>query len=670
VLATFGYQIHGDNIVECERTFNYVVLAISPIARDIVGPKGSVTCPAYEIELQSGDKLNFTFLPGFGERRWNQDILKFVQSSGGRLREATDAIVTVLKDGTEKPLFSMEFCGALPAGNNAWQRHGRAFSFAHAGIPYFYLAELGGYELTSDRERKAERWPNPAVPFSFFSMTHYHGSVCLPVYEANSGARSETTSHYSSIFGKEDFLDYVRLAITDELPDKPAQKLGEKCIALVELLAASKKRPDGLTKSQWGEARKAVEAGEALTRYLASKAPIAWRKTAYIAALTKSAREFMTFGAQNSLGLTSKTLPLSFVPREHRPTFAAGVQRIYADLGAEAATWIAKTTADLAIAWVMGFKPRGDDARPDRGLPPLARMLIGDKTDLLAFVYGPAPVSHWKKLGGSPGQLAGENGLWEAVLGVSDALLCDSATMPAGSQRCILKPSWEASFPQRKETLHVNPVVLSHSEHDVDTALHVILASLGSEIVFEGMCNPPGGDWSGVSFVWSKDVGEHRWLTLPRVTAEGAKRPDHVFGLFGLGDSSLCLCVESKERPRSLEPGIGHRLISYTKALFAGSPSIWRRNAAEAWDIYTGDWKLLPSEFVSMGAYIADAAAPFGSVPPNTDLDILCGFVFYKDNPRCVAHVRALTQHGGRVLDHIIEAIGDSPFVEFRKAKN
>lgn len=75
--------------------------------------------------------------------------------------------------------------------------------------------------------------PNPAVPFSFFSMTHYRGSVCLPVYEANSGARAETTARYSSIFGKNDFLDYIRLALTNETTATPARLLGEKCVSLV-----------------------------------------------------------------------------------------------------------------------------------------------------------------------------------------------------------------------------------------------------------------------------------------------------------------------------------------------------------------------------------------------------------------------------------------------------
>jgi hypothetical protein len=668
-LGTWDYRIHGDNIVECARTFEYVALAIRGLVRAAEGPVGSVTCPRYEVELRSGDKLRFTFLPGFGERRWAQDILGFVKSSGGRLREATDAIVTMLREGAEKPLFAMEFCGALPAGNNAWQRHGRAFSYCHAGIPYFYLAELGGFELTSERKRKAERWPNPAVPFSFFSMTHYQGSVCLPVYEANAGAKGETVSRYGPVFGKDDFLDYIRLALTNEMPTKPALELGEKCFGLVELLAAAKTRQDGLNKSQWGAARKAVERGESLTAYLSAKAPLAWRKVAYIEALTKSARVFMDFGAKESLGLTSNTLPLSFVPGARRAEFGAGVGRIYRDLDDAVVRWLRTETRDLAIAWVMGFKPRGDDARPDRGLPPLARMLVGDKTDLMTFVYGPAPPSHWKLLKESPVELAASNGLWDAALGVSDGLLLDSATMPRGAPRGLLREFWASSFMQTAQVLNVNPVVLSASEQDVDTALHVALTMLGSGVVFEGMCNPPGGDWSGVSFMWAKDGSEYRWLTLPRVTAEGSKRPDHVFGIFGLGTVALCLCVESKERPGSLEARIGPRLMSYTRTLFGSAPSIWRRSGDEPWAAYEGNWAMQPLEFASMGAYIANPGAPFDLVRSDSGLDILCGMEFTENMARCVAHVRALTATGRRVLAHIIAANVDDSFIRFEEAK-
>ena len=51
------------------------------------------------------------------------------------------------------------------------------------------------------------------------------------------------------------------------------------------------------------------------------------------------------------------------------------------------------------------------------------------------------------------------------------------------------------------ETLEPSPLKIG--ENDVDTILHTIFTQLkSSEIkIFEGMCNPPGGDWSGISHV-------------------------------------------------------------------------------------------------------------------------------------------------------------------------
>src|SRR5690606_25570898 len=118
-------------------------------------------------------------------------------------------------------------------------------------------------------------------------------------------------------------------------------------------------------------------------------------------------------------------------------------------------------------------KPGGDDARPDRGLSPLARMLIGDACDLMTFVYGPAPVTHWNELANNPVALARRNGLWEAVLAVSDGVLVDSVRKPAGTPRGYLKDAWAAVLDEEQIPLRVEPKVVSLGEQDVDTALHV-----------------------------------------------------------------------------------------------------------------------------------------------------------------------------------------------------
>jgi len=621
--------------------------------QDIAGPSVSVTCPEYTVKLKE-HALIFQFLPGYGDRRWNQDVLAFIQRSGGRLREAADAIVTLIKNGQEQPVAAIEFCGALPAGNQAWQRQGRAFSFAHAEVPYFYVAELGGFELDADRGRKAERMPNPAIPFSFFAMTNYQGSVCLPVYEANAGATVKTIKRFGTIFGKDDFLEFLKLAVLGDATERSASALGKKCVALVKLLADSKKRQDGLRGDQWKQAHDAVLSGESLPDFLSRNARLSWKKTAYIDGLTDKAKQFMALGTEESLGLTSTALPLSFVPKERRAAFSTKAKKLYPDMNNDFTAWLANGDRHLAISWVMGFKPRGDDARPDRGLPPLARMLIGDDCDLMTFVYGPAPETHWNELSSNPVALARRNGLWEAVLGVSDAVLVDSSTKPVRTPRGYLKDAWAAVLNEENIPLHVEAKVLRFGEQDVDTALHVALESLGHDIVFEGMCNPPGGDWSGISFRWDGSEPEHRWLTLPRVSAEGAKRPDHVFALFGHGDRPVCLCIESKELARSLDANIGPRLTLYTKVLFDSAPSIHRRAKIAPWAIYGDKWKCRDVAYVSAGAYLAAAASPFHGLPDGTNLDIQIGVNFAQDGKTCTLHLRGDTGAGKALVGYLV----------------
>lgn len=646
------FHIHGDNIVECVRAFDYIVSGLGNLVLEIVGPSLSVTCPVYTAKLD-GRELVFQFLPGYGDHRWSQDVLAFIQRSGGRLREAADAIVTLKETGNEKPIVAIEFCGALPAGNQAWQRQGRAFSFAHAEIPYFYVAELGGFELDADRGRKAERMPNPAIPFSFFAMTQYQGSVCLPVYEANAGATVETIERFGPIFGKDEFLEFLKLAVLGDATEQAASGLGEKCIALVELLANSKKRQDGLTGDQWKEAREAVLDGKSLPDFLAENAQLPWKKTAYIDGLTAKAKLFMALGAAESFGLTSNSLPLSFVPKHRRLIFSQKVKALYPDLSDPFTAWLAKGDTHLVISWVMGFKPRGDDARPDRGLPPLARMLVGDGCELITFVYGPAPTIHWNDLAKNPVELARRNGLWEAVLGVSDAVLVDSATKPADTPRGYLKEAWAAVLSEVQVPLDVEAKVLSFGEQDVDTALHVAFESLGADVVFEGMCNPPGGDWSGISFRWDSGEPEHRWLTLPRVSAEGAKRPDHVFALFGHGDRPICLCIESKELARSLDANIGPRLTRYTEALFESAPSIHRDKKIAPWVIYGDEWECRDISYLSAGGYLAKADDPFRGLPEGSGLDIQIGVEFSTEGQKCTLHLRGDTDAGKSLVGYL-----------------
>lgn len=175
-------NIHGDNIVECERALSLCKKSLK-LKNIKLAPDSTVFCPAYTAENDSSN-FKFTFYPGYG--RWNFDILQYLQTNENSLREAPDVLITEIADDKEIPLLAIEYCSALPAGNQAWQRSGRGYSTGMSKVPYLYVAEIGGYELNGDRNKKAARLPNPAVPFSYLSYSHDDNFV-LPIYEKSAG---------------------------------------------------------------------------------------------------------------------------------------------------------------------------------------------------------------------------------------------------------------------------------------------------------------------------------------------------------------------------------------------------------------------------------------------------------------------------------------------------
>jgi len=187
------FRIHGDNIIECERALN--LLALSYNATAIPKPS-SILIPLFNI--CNKDKELFEVELFGGHDRWNVNFNTELIKYGAPLREATDAYITkVSADGkTEELLLAMEFCNALPAGNNAWQRSGRAITCAEIGIPYFYFAEIGGVELDSDRKVKATRFPNPIVPFSYLTSSKNLNVVCVPIYQAHPAITDELKQNY------------------------------------------------------------------------------------------------------------------------------------------------------------------------------------------------------------------------------------------------------------------------------------------------------------------------------------------------------------------------------------------------------------------------------------------------------------------------------------------
>jgi len=140
--------------------------------------------------------------------------------------------------------------------------------------------------------------------------------------------------------------------------------------------------------------------------------------------------------------------------------------------------------------------------------------------------------------------------------------LVDSKTLPAGQRRDVLIETQASKVEDTSLARFSN--IPRFGEHDVDSVLHLIFSGSEDNGVFESLCNPPGGDWSGVSFLDSEG-STNRWTSLPRVTGVEGKRPDHIIQFFDT--NRVVLSIESKDLLRNLEEGVGPRLDHYTKEL-------------------------------------------------------------------------------------------------------
>lgn len=649
------FSIHGDNIVECERTLDQILRAFGAPSTAVLAVDGSPFAPTVIASLAGiSRQVTFQLFPGFG--RWDGDILDLIRKRGGKLREAADSVICRVDEGHHTPILAIEYCGALPAGNQAWQRSGRAYSFANSGIPYFYIAEIGGFELNADRQRKSERMPNPVVPASYLIMTKQYSTPVLPVFVMSPGASREAVETYAPFVGETQFLRVLRHAIVRGGVDEASvQSLSAAAFQFLQYLADNRPRHDGFTGAEWKIALAAIDKGVSLATHLSHRPKIRWRKIAYIDGLTSTVRELMAEFGELATGLTSSSLPMCVVAERDRPAVVSLVRRLYPRLASDFLEWLGGS-GPLAVCWVMGFKPRGDDARPDRGLPPLCRTLIGATVDLMTVVYGPALKDTWRKLDGNPRGLASHNGLWESVLTCSDAVLADAATMPSSyGPNGYLRAHWSHLAPTTDVvSLEMAGIVQRIGENDVDTVIHLVLTRCTKGMVFEGLCNPPGGDWSGISLQSDDRKVERRWLGLPRVTALDAKRPDHVLQFFiGSGDPTI-VAIESKDKARTIERQIGSRLAAYVDALLETRSSVERVPGGE-WSHSTTRTALRGSRPKIVTGAAAQVHGPdeLHGLLERAETDFAIGITVPVARNRCDFHLRARSLEGRHICDFI-----------------
>jgi hypothetical protein len=263
-------------------------------------------------------------------------------------------------------------------------------------------------------------------------------------------------------------------------------------------------------------------------------------------------------------------------------------------------------------------------------------MLFGNDIDILSIVYGPAKPATWQKFNENYTSLAEENGLWQAVINLSNYILVDSATSEHGPMGKIVERSKHGKH--RKITIDAAKTDAEFGEHDVDTAIHSLFTKNNPEHIYESMCNPPGGDWSGISIYNSGEKTEYRWTSLPRVSETKAKRPDHVLQIH-IDNQVVFLSIESKNTAASLEKEIGKRLKSYIELLFKNRPTAVRKSNS-AWSLYENKkFTMKNHKIFSGGAFCYKNDQQMTDAMKSGKLDFIMAFQFERNQNPSILHI-------------------------------
>ena len=611
--------------------------------------------------------------PGFNKNthdRWKTNILELLKQQGSFLDETPDVILTRVNGEYEEIIVAIEFCSALQAGNQAWQRSGRAYSTGRTECAYLYIVDFVKYELdTNTRTRKALRYPNAAVPYSYISHSKNHKNFVAQAYfraeEFQPAFDTNLLSFDTDIFSEKEVAQYLINKLM-ELPTEQLEKvILDKNIKMVNFLADKAKTNSNFTPGEWAEI---YNNQEDIIDYSIRKKRFKFKKKIAEKSITGKVKQFNLLVQKHSTGLASVDLPFGIIPMKNRAAFMDELIKLYQIMDVNLINSL-KSQQNLVVCLLKGFKPGGDDNRPDRGALPLIAMLAGENTEILTFVYGPIVESNLKTIDEDIMKLARRNGLWKSFVGLSDHIIVDApikksstTKVPVQVQRMINNVLNKKKLLERSDlrtTVMISNTPNQYQENDVDTVIHVLFKDIISNC-FEGMCNPPGGDWSGLSIV--QDGVEYRWLSLPRVSSDG-KRPDHVIEIFDLFEKPLILSIESKEKSNDLEPNVGVQLKRYLEYLFDFTPSTDRKRGEE-WSISNKKLKFEDFLCISVGAYIDTGNIDSLTVMANSKCDMLFEFKPNPDSNEWIITMHENSSNGELVIKHIKNNINSCDYLK------
>lgn len=612
------YRIHGDNIVECERIAKVIIDTLNPveIGTYLISP----STIAIELRTTFDRTLvewRLELLPGFNKnskRRWENSIFSALKEAGSFFDETPDAIISEIdEENNEKILLGIEFCSALQAGNQAWQRSARAFSTGRTGCPYLYIVDFVKYELKNKtRERKNLRFPNAAVPYSYVNYAKNTGNFVSQLYvkseEFDKSIDGSLRNFDEANFGSQELGSYIVKLMLGMSTYFEEQQILQKNMNMVKFLANKTDSNINYTEAEWQEIYNSTT--QDIVDYAVDKDRFGFHKTIASKSHHGKIKEIIKLTDWLSVGFASKDLPFGIIPAEDRPAFAQRFRRIYPNADSAFIDEIGCLEKHLIIAIFKGFKPHGDDNRPDRGLLPLAAMLSSSDVDVLSYIYGPIIETNLRLLDTNPRELANRNGLWRSILALSNFVVLDVpvlANKAYDTERFYNTSEIKGYYSNLGTGGKLLPkpafsnIPINFGEDDVDTGIHYLFSHILGEYCFEGMCNPPGGDWSGFSIIYGDY--ETRWVSLPRVSDfVNGKRPDHILQFFGVFEKPLLLSIESKEKSCDLEDDVGTKLVTYIQKLMSYIPSAKRRISPTVSEWEHGDYIVDFNEFETMSA--------------------------------------------------------------------
>lgn len=427
--------------------------------------------------------------------------------------------------------------------------------------------------------------------------------------------------------------------IENRLEPSTYRALAEKALRMVRLLADNRRTQDTLRGNEWNSLLSQLTGREKAAWLVRNYKP--WsRKVGEKVATTDTFADLLDAANRIRTGsVGAATIPMCLISGKECRELANEIERIYGDgVDPDFLGWLRRREF-LVIVWITGFKPKGEDSRPDRGLVPLARMLVGDDVDILTVVSGPARPAMWSLLERDYVELAKQNGLWESIINLSNAVLADSVTLKYVPVTLLLNPVQKRSNALIR--IPASRPIITFSEHDVDTVIHSIFTTDYDRQIFEGMCNPPGGDWSGISLFDFVTGEEYRWTSLPRVSEIGGKRPDHVILFRHKDNTQTLLAIESKETGSSLEVNVGRSLIAYVEVL-AAVPPIAIRQKGQTWQLRgTRQVPLIQATKIAGGAFCWKDELELRIQLNRCALDIVLAVEFLPQSESAILHILA-----------------------------